>query len=96
MGNGSDCCDVERCSQSVGMWNECVVSFSMKQRRALCSDGKRFSLLGCGTDQFCLFRCNNVELFSVQMGNGSVCWDVERFSFVFFDVTMSSAFPFVI
>ena len=33
-----------------------------------------------GRDDFCLFRCNNVE-FSVQMGNGSVCWDVERISF---------------
>ena len=51
---------------------------------------KRFSLLGCGTDQFWLFRCNNVE-FSVQMGNGSVCWDVERMSFVFFDVTTPSS-----
>ena len=29
--------------------------------------------------------------FSAQMGNGSVCWDVERFSFVFFDVTTSSS-----
>ena len=40
------------------------------------------------TDEFCLFRCNNIE-FSNQMGNGSVCWDVERFSFVFFHVTTS-------
>ena len=48
------------------------------------------SLLRWGTVQFCLFRCNNAE-FSVQMGNGSVCWDVERFSFVFFDVTTSSS-----
>ena len=45
---------------------------------------------GCGTDHFCLFRCNNVE-FSVQMGSDSVCWDVERMSFVFFDVTTSSS-----
>ena len=57
------------------------------------------SLLGWSTVEFCLFRCNiaeftvqmgNVE-FSVQMGNGSVCWDVERISFVFFDVTTSSS-----
>ena len=41
------------------------------------------------TVQFCFFRCNNVE-FSVQMENGSVCWDVERISFVFFDVTNGS------
>ena len=25
------------------------------------------------------------------MGNGSVCWDGERFSLVFFDVTMQSS-----
>ena len=48
------------------------------------------SLLRWGTVQFCLFRCNNAE-FSVQMGNGSVCWDGERFSLVFFDVTMQSS-----
>ena len=57
------------------------------------------SLLGWSTVEFCLFRCNiaeftvqmgNVE-FSVQMGNGSVCWDVERISFVFFAVTTSSS-----
>ena len=29
--------------------------------------------------------------FSVQMGNGSVYWDVERMSFVFFDVTKPSS-----
>ena len=40
--------------------------------------------MGCGTDEFCLFRCDDVEL-SVQMGNGSVCCDVERISFVFLD-----------
>ena len=38
---------------------------------------KPSSLLGWSTVEFCLFRCNNVEL-SVQMGNGSVCWDVLR------------------
>ena len=48
------------------------------------------SLLRWGTVQFCLFLCNNAEL-SVQMGNGSVCWDGERFSRVFFDVTMQSS-----
>ena len=48
------------------------------------------SLLRWGTVQFCLFRCNNAE-FSVQMGNGSVCWDGERFSLVFFDMTMQSS-----
>ena len=48
------------------------------------------SMLRWGTVQFCLFRRNNAE-FSVQMGNGSVCWDGERFSLVFFDVTMQSS-----
>ena len=47
---------------SVGLWNGCVLSFSI--RRVLCSDGKRLSLLGCGTVQFCLFLCNNVEFIS--------------------------------
>ena len=47
-------------------------------------------LLGCGTDKFCLLRCNNAEI-SIQMGNGSVCWDVERLSFVFFGATKSSS-----
>ena len=51
---------------------------------------RRPSRHGGGTDVLCLFRCNNVE-FSVQMGNGSVCRDVERFSFVCFDVTTSSS-----
>ena len=46
------------------------------------------SLLRWGAVQFCLFRCNNAEFF-VQMGNGSVCWDGERFSLVFFDITMT-------
>ena len=50
----------------------------------------RLAWLRWGTVQFCLFRCNNAE-FSVQMGNGSVCWDGERFSLVFFDVTMQSS-----
>ena len=74
--------------RSGGMWNGSVLSFSRSQRRVLCSNGKRFSLLGCGTDVFFLFRCNNDE-FSVQMGNGSVCWAVERMRFVFFDTSSS-------
>ena len=76
--------------QSVAMWSASVLFFSIYQRRDLWSDGKRFSLLGCRTDEFGVFRCNNVE-FSGQIGNGSVCCDVERISFVFFDVTMSSS-----
>ena len=51
---------------------------------------RRPSRHGGGTDVLCLFRCNNVE-FSVQMGNGSVCWAVERMRFVFF-ATSSSLF----
>ena len=47
---------------SVGLWNGCVLSFSI--RRVLCSGGKRLGLLRCGTVQFCLFRCNNVEFIS--------------------------------
>ena len=47
---------------SVGLWNGCVLSFSI--RRVLCSGGKRLGLLGCGTVQICLFRCNNVEFIS--------------------------------
>ena len=48
------------------------------------------SLLRWGTVQFCLFRCNNAE-FTVLMGNGSVCWDGERLSLVFWDETMQSS-----
>ena len=48
------------------------------------------SLLGWGTVQFCVFQCNNAD-FSVQMGNGAACWDGERFSRVFFDLTMQSS-----
>ena len=59
------------------------------------------SLLGWGTVQSCLFRYNNAE-FYVGMGNGSVlsflmqqcrvrCWDGERFSLVFFDITMQNS-----
>ena len=56
-----------------------------KHIRQLGLESKRSNL-----DEFCLFQCNNVE-FSVQMGNSSVCWDVERISFVFFDVTTPSS-----
>ena len=59
------------------------------------------SQLGWGTIQSCLFRYNNAA-FYVGMGNGSVlsflmqqcrvrCWDGERFSLVFFDITMQSS-----
>ena len=59
------------------------------------------SLLGSDTVQSSLFRYNNAE-FYVGMGNGSVlsflmqqcrvrCWDGERFSLVFFDITMQSS-----
>ena len=40
------------------------------------------SLLGWGTVQSCLFRCNNAE-FSVRIG--------QRFSFAFFDISMQSS-----
>ena len=66
----------------VGMGNGSVLSFLMQQCRVRCWDGKRFSLvffditmrsslLGCGTVQSCLFRCNHAE-FSVGMRHGSV------------------------
>ena len=66
--------------QSVGMENGSVYLFG----------SNKLYLLGWSTVEFCLFRCNNAE-FAVQMGNGSVCWDGERFSLVFFDVTMQSS-----
>ena len=48
-------------------------------------------LLRWRTVQLCLFRCNNAEV-CVQMGNGSVCWDGERFSLSFCNVNRCSIF----
>ena len=44
---------------------------------------KRFSLLGWGTVQSCLFRRNNAERV--------LCWYGEQFSLVFLDVTIQSS-----
>ena len=72
MGNGSVCWDVERL-----LWYESIQCHMIFESIIKV----RLAWLRWGTVQFCLFQCNNAE-FSVRIGNGSVCWDGERFSLV--------------